>query len=266
MDRHLRARRSSCKRGLRRWVAAHGDLLGRGALLRDHLPADLRLAALHPRPARSATSSGSSACRSSRFPIEAGAGFALFHALDFTALLLIVGLAIALWRRLTDAGLLATQRFGFDLVPLVLLFAIAVTGLALTASSLWWEGRFYWFISLVAPGDRGGLAAVAAVRQVLPHRPAPGQHRRDALPDGQPGRRALRRADRRPARCRALRRASCPPQQFVDDLKATLADLGQDYDLGDERGWLQDYCPTCKRVLRGQAYYQSDGKAVRLVR
>lgn len=36
-------------------------------------------------------------------------------------------------------GLRTTQRFGFDLAPLVLLFAIAVTGLALTASSLWWE-------------------------------------------------------------------------------------------------------------------------------
>lgn len=34
-------------------------------------------------------------------------------------------------RRLEDVGLRTTQRFGFDLVPLVLLFAIAITGLAL---------------------------------------------------------------------------------------------------------------------------------------
>src|SRR5262249_47473430 len=81
-----------------------------------------------------------------QFPIEAGMGFAVFHALDFTAALLLVGLGIALWRRVTDGGLLVTQRFEFDLLPLVLLFAIAVTGLALTASSLWFEGRFYWLI------------------------------------------------------------------------------------------------------------------------
>ncbi len=82
------------------------------------------------------------------FPVEARTGFALFHALDWTALLLVVGVGIALWRRVRDVGLLSVQRFGFDLLPLVLLLAIAATGLALSASSLWWEGRYYSFISL----------------------------------------------------------------------------------------------------------------------
>lgn len=83
------------------------------------------------------------------FPIEAGIGFTTFHILDFTAVLLVAGVAAALWRRMHDTGLLATQRFGFDLMPLFLLFAIAATGLALTASSAWWGGAFYWFIALV---------------------------------------------------------------------------------------------------------------------
>jgi hypothetical protein len=43
-------------------------------------------------------------------------------------------------------------------------------------------------------------------------------------------------------------------------LKNTLGDLRMNYDLGGGRGWLQEYCPTCKRVLRGQAYYQIMGK------
>lgn len=34
-----------------------------------------------------------------QFPIEAGIGFVTYHALDFTAALLIVGVVIALWRR-----------------------------------------------------------------------------------------------------------------------------------------------------------------------
>ena len=47
---------------------------------------------------------------------------------------------------------------------------------------------------------------------------------------------------------------------FIADLKATLGDLGQQYALGDDLGALQDYCPACKRILRGQAYYQYLGK------
>lgn len=189
-----------------------------------------------------------------QFPIEAGTGFALFHALDFTAVLLLIGLALALHRRTTDAGLLTTQRFGFDLVPLVLLFAIAVTGLALTASSLWWEGRYYWFISLthqatvviwllslpfgkffhiVQRPASIGVTLYQTVNQDV-------EHFSERAPTG---------------RCRRCGR-ELPSQQFIDDLKATLVDLNQNYDLGGGLGWLQEYCPTCKRILRGQAYYQ----------
>ena len=51
-----------------------------------------------------------------------------------------------------------------------------------------------------------------------------------------------------------------PSQQFLTDLTGTLSDLNQRYDLGPERGLLQEYCPTCKRKLRGQAYFQVMGK------
>jgi hypothetical protein len=44
-----------------------------------------------------------------QFPIQAGTGFALFHALDWTALLLILGLAVALFRRTNDVGRRTTQ-------------------------------------------------------------------------------------------------------------------------------------------------------------
>lgn len=45
------------------------------------------------------------------FPITSAIGFVIYHGLDFTAALLLIGLGIALWRRVTDAGLLAIQRF-----------------------------------------------------------------------------------------------------------------------------------------------------------
>ena len=193
-----------------------------------------------------------------RFPIEAGYGFALFHILDYTAALLIVGLAIALWRRVTDLGLVATQRFGFDLVPIVLLFAIAVTGLALTASSGLWNGKFYWFISLVHQVTVVGWLLSLPFGKFfhIVERPASigvtlyqtvNQDVEQAAGNEKIG------------RCRRCARA-LPSRQFIEDLKTTLGDLGQQYDLGEDRGWLQDYCPTCKRVLRGEAYYQIMGK------
>lgn len=192
------------------------------------------------------------------FPIEAGTGFALFHALDFTALLLIVGVGIALWRRTTDVGLLTTQRFGFDLVPLVLLFAIAVTGLALTASARWWAGQFYWFLSLMHQATVvGWLISIPFGKFFhIVQRPASvgvtlyQTVNQDVEHYGeQPQTGRCKRCDR-----------ELPSQQFVDDLKATLTELHQRYDLGGERGWLQEYCPACKRMLRGQAYYAAVGK------
>jgi len=193
-----------------------------------------------------------------RFPIEAGTGFALFHALDYTALLLIVGLAIAFWRRIFDLGLLATQRFGFDLVPLALLFAIAGTGLALTASSLWWGGRFYWFISLTHQVVVVGWLISLPFGKFfhIVERPAS-----IGVTLYQTVNSDVERSDPKaqPALCRRCG-VGLPSQQFVEDLKATLTELGQSYALNDKLGSLHDYCPTCKRLLRGEAYYQLMGR------
>jgi hypothetical protein len=189
-----------------------------------------------------------------QFPINAPIGFVIDHGLDFTAALVLIGVGLAFWRRLHDGGLLATQRFGFDLLPLVLLVAICVTGLALTASSLLWQGRFYWFISLthqvtvvlwllslpfgkffhiVERPASIGVTLYQTVNQDIAHY-GPEQ------PTG---------------RCRRCGE-ELPSAQFVSDLEGILTDLGQDYDLGPERGRLQEYCPTCKRALRGAAYYE----------
>src|SRR5437868_2238817 len=71
-----------------------------------------------------------------------------FHALDFTAVMVIAGCAIAIHRRLHDRGAIALQQFLLEFVPHLLLIAISVTGLMLTVSSLWLEGYMYSFIAL----------------------------------------------------------------------------------------------------------------------
>ena len=186
-----------------------------------------------------------------RFPLHTVISAAIFHALDITAVLLLVGLGIAFWRRTTDAGFLSTQRFGFDFLPLTLLFAIAITGLALTGSEVLWKGRYYSFISLVHEvvvvgwllslpfGKFFHIIERPATIGVTLYQTVNEDVERGA-PDG--------------ARCRRCGEA-LPSAQFVTDLKATLEELGQRYDLA-EHGSLQDYCPTCKRVLRGQAYFR----------
>ncbi len=72
----------------------------------------------------------------------------VFHALDFSALMVIAGCAIAIQRRLRDRGAIAVQQFLLDFVPHLLLIAISVSGLMLTASSLWFDGYMYSFIAL----------------------------------------------------------------------------------------------------------------------
>src|SRR5438876_10401612 len=81
-------------------------------------------------------------------PVDSVSAFILFHTLDFTALLLFIGLVLAFHRRFHDLALISVQRFRYDIIPLVLLMTIVVTGLALTADSTWLRGEHYWYISL----------------------------------------------------------------------------------------------------------------------
>src|SRR5919206_464979 len=83
------------------------------------------------------------------FPIRTVASWLLFHGLDVAAVLVLTGITLSLWRRLRDRGALTLQDFGTDFLPLILLFAISVTGLALTASTLWLRGAFYGFLAIL---------------------------------------------------------------------------------------------------------------------
>ena len=56
---------------------------------------------------------------------------------------------LAFRRRMLDHGAAAVQQFGEDILPLVLLFAISVTGLMLTASYTWMKGYAYDFLAIL---------------------------------------------------------------------------------------------------------------------
>ena len=84
---------------------------------------------------------------SGTFEAESVIGFTTFHLLNIAAFLVIAGVVIFLYRRLNDPGALAVERAG-DFAALAGLFAVSITGLFLTASSLWLEGKYYSFLNL----------------------------------------------------------------------------------------------------------------------
>src|SRR5215471_5934336 len=74
------------------------------------------------------------------FPIHSAFGFFVFHGLVWASFLVIAGVMLAMRRRMRDHGAAALQQFGEDFLPLILLFAVSVTGLMLTASYTWMRG------------------------------------------------------------------------------------------------------------------------------
>src|SRR5688572_15591249 len=73
--------------------------------------------------------------------------YVMFNLLNLSAVLVIVGVVLALHRRLKDAEAAARQQFGNDIVPLLLLLAISLTGLMLTFSMHALGGEGYAAIS-----------------------------------------------------------------------------------------------------------------------
>jgi hypothetical protein len=82
------------------------------------------------------------------FKVESIFGFVLFHGLVWAALLVIPGVMIAMHRRMRDEGAVSVQFFREDILPLVLLFAVSLTGLLLTVSATWLRGYGYEFLSI----------------------------------------------------------------------------------------------------------------------
>lgn len=83
------------------------------------------------------------------FSIDSIVGTVIFHGLVWSAILVIAGVMIAMRRRMRDRDAAALQTFGEDVMPLVLLFAISITGLMLTVSYEWMRGYGYEFLAIV---------------------------------------------------------------------------------------------------------------------
>ncbi|MGH7847375.1 MAG: MFS transporter [Candidatus Binatia bacterium] len=83
------------------------------------------------------------------FPVHSIFGFFVFHGLVGSAFMVIAGVMVAMRRRMRDEGAAAVQLFVEDFLPLILLFAVSITGLLLTASYTWMKGYAYDFLAIV---------------------------------------------------------------------------------------------------------------------
>lgn len=171
------------------------------------------------------------------FSAESVFGWVMFHALDIAAVLVLAGVFIFLRRRLRDPGALAIERSG-DFLALAGLFAVSVTGLFLTVSSLWLEGRFY-----------SALNTLHALTVILGLMYIPfGKLFHIFQRPGNLGVAYYKRANAEgeQAACRRCGAEFASAQQ-VADLKEVLPKVGFDY--GDSQGGnYQDTCPRCRRA------------------
>lgn len=162
----------------------------------------------------------------------------LFHGLDIAAVLVLTGIFLSLWRRLRDKGAQALQSFAMDFFPIIVLFAISITGLALTVSQAWLRGELYGFLAIVH------AITVIAGLLYLPF----GKFFHIFQRPAQLGVKLyqLQGEDDGGAICAGCgqRYAS---RMHIDDLKRVTMQLGFDYRLpGKTPHWL-DLCPACKR-------------------
>lgn len=172
------------------------------------------------------------------FDAESLVGWTIYHVLDIAAVLVLAGVFIFLRRRLRDPGALAVERSG-DFVALAGLFAVSVTGLFLTVSSVWLEGRFYSALNTLH-----ALTVILGL-MYIPFGKLFHIFQRPANLGVAYYRRA--NADGPAANCRRCGDEFASMQQ-VSDLKEILPQLGFDYDSPDGSGSYQDTCPKCRRA------------------
>ncbi|WP_404814006.1 MFS transporter [Kitasatospora fiedleri] len=171
-------------------------------------------------------------------------GWALYHGLDLAAVMVIGGAGYFLWRRMRDRAATTGQRFGYDFLPLLALITISVTGLLLTFSEMFLHGGGYEFLAILH------MASVVLTLVYLPFGKFFHIVQRPAAVGMQLFKYTARRRGSDAQELRACRRCGQPIDTVaaVDNLRATMRDLRLGFDE-----WAE-YCPRCKRVLRGNAY------------
>jgi hypothetical protein len=173
----------------------------------------------------------------STFHLNTAVAALSFNVLDISAVMVLFGVALALVRRTRDRGAISVQQFAQDLMPLLMLFAISITGLFLTASTHLLHGLNYGFLSL--------LHAVTVIFTLL-YLPF-GKFFHIFQRPAQIGVQFYKDEGARTEQARCLRCGEgFGSRMHVEDLKDVQRALGIHYELSNG-GHYQDVCPVCRR-------------------
>lgn len=192
------------------------------------------------------------------FPIHSIFGFLIFHGLVWASIMVTAGVMLAMRRRMRDHGAAALQQFGEDFLPLILLFAISVTGLMLTASYTWMKGYAYDFLAIIH------AITVIFTLLWLPF----GKFFHIFQRPAQLGVSFYKDVGQReePANCR---RCGAPftSRMHVEDLIKVERQLGYRYEMkGNSAEHYQWICPPCRRSMlalaQGQLWRTASGTSL----
>ena len=160
-----------------------------------------------------------------------------FNILDIAAAMVLIGIFFALFRRGRDRGAMAVQQFSNDLLPLILLFAISVTGLFLTVSTHLLHGLYYIFLSQ--------LHAITVILTLL-YLPF-GKFFHIFQRPAQLGVDFYKQVGAEGAQAKCVRCGNEYASQLqTSDLKSVQAALNIQYQMADGSHY-QDVCPQCRR-------------------
>lgn len=177
-----------------------------------------------------------------QFPLHGIKAFLMFNVLNIAALIVLVGLGMAGYRRLTDAGERATQSFIEDLLPLILIFAVTATGLMLTVSYKFLGGAGHQLMAIVH------MWSVLVLLFYIPFGKLFHMFQRSCSLCVS----LYKKAGQESSRAHCVRCGEdYASQMHVDDLKIVLDQVGFNYRYSGSKGEVhyQDICPACRRSL-----------------
>lgn len=178
-------------------------------------------------------------------PVAGALAGLFYHALSAFAVLTLAGTVLALIRRLLHREARVDQRVEYDLFPLYLILAVTLSGLALTVSHNAFAGAGYPFLALLHQ------ITVVLLLLYLPfgklfHIPMRGLAVGSEVYHEVGAHLGLQAC----ARCRKVFATALQ----VQDVIGVLREAGQRLLAPDGRTHLAEYCPECRRVLRGLVY------------